>query len=106
MTASPPANSDRFVPYRGESMTISSCAMWAFDAASRSAVLAVCGAVFLSGCGSGDSFPPSARVTGQITFQGQPVTEGVVNFISPKTGTAGSGVLNDDGEYEIAEGIP
>jgi hypothetical protein len=87
-------------------MTISIRAMRAFDAASRSIVFVVCGAVFLSGCGSSDGYPPSAKVSGQITFQGQPVAEGVVNFVSPKTGNASSGVLNAEGKYVIAEGIP
>jgi hypothetical protein len=87
-------------------MTISICAMRAFDAASRPMHFVLCGAFLLTGCESSDGFPPSAKVSGQITFQGQPVAEGVVNFISPKTGNASSGTLNAEGKYEIAEGIP
>ncbi len=86
-------------------MNISIGAMRAFEAASRSIVFLVC-AVVLSGCGSSDSYPPSAKVSGQVTFQGQPVAEGVVNFVSPKTGNASSGVLDAEGKYVIAEGIP
>jgi len=39
------------------------------------------------------------------TAQNKP-SEGVVNFVSPKTGNAGSGVLNADGEYEIRHLMP
>jgi hypothetical protein len=86
-------------------MTILFRVMRAFDAASGSILFVLCGAVLLSGCGSSDSFS-SAKVSGQVTFQGQPVAEGVVNFVSPKTGNASSGVLNAEGKYEIADGIP
>ena len=69
-------------------------------------VLCLLGLFSIAGCGSGDSRPPSAKVSGKVTFGGQPVTEGVVNFMSPNLGTAGAGTLNAQGEYTITDGIP
>lgn len=69
-------------------------------------VLAAVGA--WSGCGSGDSLGRSA-VSGRITFDGEPVEHGSIQF-SPHggQGAVGSGALIADGKYAIpaAKGLP
>ena len=58
----------------------------------------------MAGCGSGDG-KPSGSVSGRITFQGQPVTSGVVNLMSQKLGAGASAPLGDDGKYRLADSL-
>lgn len=51
-----------------------------------------------AGCGSNYSKP--APVAGRITFQGKPVTEGVVIF-HPQRGRPAIGIIGPDGAYKL-----
>ena len=50
----------------------------------------------LVGCDSG---PQTHRVSGQVTFQGKPVDQGLINFRG-EDGSLYGGALEQDGEYE------
>ncbi|MCS7303548.1 MAG: carboxypeptidase-like regulatory domain-containing protein [Thermoguttaceae bacterium] len=52
----------------------------------------------LSGCGSGQKL---GRVHGKVTFQGQPVSEGIVCFSNREKGIFLTAKLNPDGTYEL-----
>jgi hypothetical protein len=55
-------------------------------------------ALLVSGCGSGVE---RGRIFGKITFQGQPVAEGLVLFRDAAKGIHMSANLKQDGTYEI-----
>jgi len=57
----------------------------------------LCVIVLIAGCSGGD---PVASVTGKVTVDGEPVTEGMVLFLSEK-GAGGSGELQADGTYTL-----
>jgi hypothetical protein len=61
------------------------------------ALMAVLGSV-LAGCGSGEV---RGRIVGKITFQGKPLSEGLVFFSNNDNGTHMSGEVKSDGSYEI-----
>ncbi len=52
------------------------------------------------GCGS--SAPPTGSVSGKVTYNGKPLTTGVVTFINEKAGSGASGDINASGDYRIA----
>ena len=52
-----------------------------------------------AGCGSGG--PPTGSVSGKVTYNGQPLTTGVVTFINEKAGIGASGELDASGNYRI-----
>lgn len=56
--------------------------------------------------GCGESGPPRIPVSGSVTFESKPVTEGTVTFLSRKSGAATAAKLNDEGKFEIPEGLP
>lgn len=56
---------------------------------------------WISGCGSGDS-KPSVKVTGEITYEGKPVTEGEVSF-EAQDGAAATVSLDSEGKFEIEQ---
>lgn len=60
---------------------------------------------FSSGCGG--SVPKGAALsgllTGQVTFQGNPLKAGTVNLVSKSTGNAASAPLDADGKFVIPE---
>lgn len=58
------------------------------------AVLLTC-----AGCGGGGTERTLYSVTGKVTFGGQAVTEGSINFEDTTTGLAGSALLGADGAY-------
>jgi len=60
-------------------------------------------AATFGGCGGGGATKPSGIVAGEVTFQGTPVTEGTVNFTSPKTGVAATAELDPDGSFTLQE---
>lgn len=62
--------------------------------------------ILLSGCG-GDGAPPRYPVSGKVTYQGQPVPEGIVNFIKVGGGPEAA-TLNADGlfDFKTIEGLP
>lgn len=52
------------------------------------------------GCGGGGDTP--ITVTGKVTFKGEPVTEGTVQFVDDATGRGAEVELKPDGGYEAA----
>lgn len=52
-----------------------------------------------AGCGSGG--PPTGSVSGKVTFNGQPLTAGIVTFVNEEAGTGASGQLDPSGSYRI-----
>lgn len=61
------------------------------------AILPILG-LLLSGCGSGEV---RGRVAGKVTFQGQPVSEGIVVFANDQQGVHMTADLKPDGSYQI-----
>jgi hypothetical protein len=57
--------------------------------------------VALAVTGCRPSGPPVGRVSGKVTFQGQPVTDGRISFFSEKTAYAAEATLGIDGGYRI-----
>jgi hypothetical protein len=53
----------------------------------------------LAGCSRG---PAVGEVSGKVTFQGKPVTDGTITFINPTTGYAAEAGLQKDGSYIVA----
>ena len=58
----------------------------------------------ISGCG--EPADPTGSVKGQVTFEGQPVTEGVVNFFNNAKGTGAQANLDSGGNFALATSIP
>jgi len=56
-------------------------------------------ATFLTGCGGETT--PSGKVTGKVTYRGQPITEGEINFYSDKLGVAAKIPLDSAGHFEL-----
>ncbi|AMV20244.1 hypothetical protein [Planctomyces sp. SH-PL14] len=64
--------------------------------------------VLCLGCGGGDK-TPRGTVSGKVTFNGMPVTEGVVTFTRKGGGGSGAGTIGSDGSYSasgVEGGIP
>lgn len=59
--------------------------------------IAYCSALLI-GCHRGESL---GKVAGQVTFQGQPVTEGQIMFINRELGVYMTADLGVDGTYEV-----
>lgn len=53
----------------------------------------------LTGCGSGN--PPTAPVTGTVTFQGKPLPAGTVIFTPTAGGPPATGEIQPDGTYTL-----
>jgi hypothetical protein len=60
-------------------------------------LFAAMAATLVSGCG--DSVPRN-EVTGKVTYQGQPVTGGIIYFV-PDSGPQATAVLGNDGSYQL-----
>jgi hypothetical protein len=74
-------------------------------AAGRCLVL-VTTATFLFGCGGDASKPKLGPVSGKVTYNGQPVTKGLVSFVpssgpGSETGQSASGEIGPDGSYKL-----
>jgi hypothetical protein len=70
----------------------------------RSLVL-IASAAFLLGCGDTGK-PPLGRVSGKVTYNGQPVTKGIVSFVprggpGSQTGQTATGEIGSDGSYTL-----
>lgn len=70
-----------------------------------SLVLAFSAAV-LVGCGTDASRPKLGRVSGKVTYNGQPVTKGIVSFVprggpGAETGQSATGEIGSDGSYTL-----
>jgi hypothetical protein len=63
-------------------------------------VLSLCFLLGLSGCGGGG--PKRLAITGTVKFQGKPLNQGSITFLSDDpAGAAGGGALITDGQYSI-----
>jgi hypothetical protein len=62
-----------------------------------------CAALFLAGCIglAGCQGKASAPVSGKVTYQGRPVTSGVVVLIGPDGKTSSPGLVRPDGTFTI-----
>jgi hypothetical protein len=56
----------------------------------------------VAGCSSG---PRTGQVEGKVTFEGKPVTEGLVTFLNPKEGGAAEAEIKPDGTYVVKKGV-
>jgi hypothetical protein len=61
---------------------------------------------FLIGCGGDAGRPKLGRVSGKVTYKGQPVTKGIVSFIprggpGSETGQSATGEIGADGSYTL-----
>lgn len=55
--------------------------------------------VLIAGCGGNEN--GTYPVTGKVTWEGQPVTEGTVTFLSLEQGRPASGTIQPDGTYSL-----
>jgi hypothetical protein len=62
-------------------------------------LFALHGSLFLPGCARPQRLP-TAEVTGQVTYDGEPLPQGVVIF-EPATGRAASGQIRPDGSFTL-----
>lgn len=62
--------------------------------------LCAMGLLLASGCG-GESHPPTGRVTGAVTYRGQPVEGAQVTFFAQQ-GRPGSGVTDAQGKFVLS----
>ena len=67
----------------------------------RSGILAVL-IVAVVGCGSGDTGPQRYRVSGKVTFNGQPVPAGSIYFETADGPSGGAQIIN--GSYDTSSG--
>ena len=67
--------------------------------------IAVFVSALISGCGSGGIELPTGQVSGTITFEGAPVTEGFVNLISVESGRAATMALGPGGKFGFEEPV-
>jgi len=76
------------------------------SAASHGMLLVACclTVTLFAGCSAG-SERPSGKVSGRITFEGEPVTSGVVNLMATARGAGASANLGEDGKYQITEPV-
>jgi hypothetical protein len=63
-------------------------------------------AACVAGCGGDTSKPKLGRVSGKVTYNGQPVTKGIVSFVprggaGAQTGQSATGELGSDGSYTL-----
>ncbi|HWL07490.1 MAG TPA: carboxypeptidase-like regulatory domain-containing protein [Planctomicrobium sp.] len=61
------------------------------------------GIIMIVGCGDHRSpAGPTGTVSGTVTFEGTPVTEGLVSFYDALSGSSGEGQLDAAGKYKIS----
>ena len=63
-------------------------------------------AAFLIGCGGDSGKPKLVKVSGKVTYNGKPVTKGLVSFVpasgpGTQTGQAATGEIGADGSYTL-----
>lgn len=61
-----------------------------------------------SGCGPSrdPNLPPTAYVSGQVTYNGKPVDQGTVTFHPIGVGNPGVGLLDENGKFELSTYTP
>jgi len=81
-------------------------AAWSFTCFWRTpAAIALGFLVCLGSAGCGPDRPATARVTGTVTLEGQPVAEADVNFI-PTEGRPASGRTDAEGRFSLSTFVP
>jgi hypothetical protein len=70
---------------------------WRYWAASLGLLMAAA----IWGCSGGTKPPPSAEVSGKVTYKGQPVPGGEVTFVTVKGGYASGGRIDENGNYKV-----
>jgi hypothetical protein len=60
--------------------------------------------VVLTGCAA--KKPPVGEVSGKVTFEGKPVSHGIVTFMNTKIGAGDEATLNPDGTYAVKTPMP
>lgn len=53
------------------------------------------------GCGESSDLPPTATVTGTVTYQGQPVANAQITFYPDEGRKPASGTADEDGAYSL-----
>jgi hypothetical protein len=81
------------------------------DTRSRSARLTAAGLSFalslvVAGCGANADMPKLGKVHGKVTYKGQPVASGHIEFVpmsgkGGETGQSATGEISSDGSYEM-----
>lgn len=66
------------------------------------AVVAILAVAWVWGCSSGE---PTGTVSGKVTLDGQPVTEGVVSFMSD-SGYSTTADIQSGGSFSVTTGMP
>lgn len=64
--------------------------------------ISLCG-VMLNGCGSEKE--PMGSVKGTVTYNGSPLTEGLVNLYSDKKSVVGTAEIDSEGKFEFGNAI-
>ena len=81
--------------------------MFPNQALSRSLIVLMAGCLLLplAGCQKKSNLPPLAVTTGTVTYEGKPLTSGLVTFVPDvskgTTGPTGIGYIQSDGTYRI-----
>jgi len=57
--------------------------------------------ILIAGCGGNPHSVDYAEVSGKVLFQGKPLPGGRVSFVAVKGGFPASGIINEDGTYQI-----
>ena len=60
----------------------------------------------VAGCGGGGGKGPTGKVSGVVTFDGQPVTVGSVRLYNPKSASTGSGSIKEAGKFTLDAPVP
>ena len=72
----------------------------------RCGVLAIAVGLFtLPGCGETSTMPKTVEVAGTVTLNGEPLTEGMINFSSSSTGDAANAKLGPGGRFLFGNGV-
>jgi hypothetical protein len=65
----------------------------------------LCGLVIAAGCSTVKHQTEHAQVTGQVTYNGKPVTGGRVLFVAVEGGWAGEGIIDKNGNYTVSSPV-
>jgi hypothetical protein len=68
-------------------------------------VLAIAGLGGLQGCSETPTIPKTVEVSGTVTLDGKPLSEGTVNFSSSSTGDAAIAQLKEGGRFLFGNGV-